>query len=193
LPTRMLLNMRKPSPSKNPRTARKPKPKPKRKRAPIEARDPDAPHWLPGGQQWKQIPKELRSAVVKILTPAYHRFVVDAPGELERSVGLTLVHLTWLELCGQLQMASAVSDPTSAAAILQDPDDLIDRHLRLVTTKCQTSELLMKLRIMSEMFPRHPAVASLPAPANLTLPMLDDLQTIQTNHASTEAQPPDGV
>ena len=80
-------------------------------------------------------------------------------------MGLTLVHLMWLELCGHVQLAVAAADPNALAAILQDPDDMIDRHLHLVATKCQTAELLVKLRIMSEMLDRPvPAAPQLPSP-----------------------------
>jgi hypothetical protein len=158
----MIVDMRKPTQPKTPRAPGKPKRTPSRKKprpsrdAPAE-RDPDVPHWLPAGDRWNDLPAEIRQAVPRILVPAYRRFVLDAPGELERSIGLTLVHLMWLELCGQTQLAVAAADPTALAAILQNPDDMIDRHLHLVTTKCQTAELLVKLQVMNQMLQRPPA------------------------------------
>jgi hypothetical protein len=153
-PRRMMGGMRKLPKAKTPRAA-----------ADAPPRDPNLPHWLLADQRWDALPEEIRQAAPRILAPAYRRFVLDAPDELERSVGLSLVHLMWLELCGQLQMTEATADPTSLAAVLQNPDDLIDRHLRLVATKCQTTELLAKLRIMREMFDRQPAALdALPAP-----------------------------
>jgi hypothetical protein len=130
-----------------------PKPKP----------NPDLPYWLPTDHRWKDLPEELRQAIPRILTPAYRRFVREATGEMERSMGLTLVHLMWLELCGHCQLAVAAANPESIHAILQNPDDLIDRHLRLVATKCQTAELLTKIRLLDEMLAR-PA-PQLPSPA----------------------------
>ena len=104
--------------------------------------------------------------VPRILTPAYRRFVLDAPGELERSIGLTLVHLMWLEVCDQIHLATATADPSSLDAILKNPEDMIDRHLHLVTAKCQTAELLVKLRLVTEAIQRPPTTApSLPSPA----------------------------
>jgi hypothetical protein len=120
--------------------------------------------------------QELRQAVPRILAPAYRQFVLDAPGELERSIGLTLVHLIWLELCGQVQLAVVAADPSSLDAILQDPGEMIDRHLRLATIKCQTAELLVKLRVVNEALdrPQRTLVPALAPPADLTQPTFDD-------------------
>jgi hypothetical protein len=131
---------------------------------------PDAPHWIPTDYRWDRFPEEIRQAVQRVLNPAYRRFVLEAPGELERSMGLTLVHLMWLELCGQVQLAVAAADSHSIEAICQDPDRLIDRHLHLVATKCQTAELLVKLRVMTEML--NPPAPQLPPPA-ATVPESD--------------------
>jgi hypothetical protein len=112
-------------------------------------RDPNLPHWLPVGDDWDGLPKSIRQAVPLILAPAYRRFVVEAPGELERSFGLTLVHLMWLELCDQAKLVAAV-DPNSLDAVLGNSEQLTERHLHLVSAKCQTAELLVKLRLLNE-------------------------------------------
>jgi hypothetical protein len=92
-------------------------------------------------------------------------FILDAPNELERSIGTTLVQLTWLELCGQMQLAPIVAKPGSAEAILGGPEQLIERHLRLVKTKCQTVATLAKLKAINQAIERSSAAARpLPAP-----------------------------
>ena len=162
----MIVDMRKSQKTKTPKeTTRRRKTRTAAPDNVAAPRDPDVPYWLPADSRWDHLPEEIRQAVPRILTPAYRRFVLDAPGELERSMGLTLVHLMWLELCGQVQMAVAAADPNALAAILQNPDDLIDRHLHLVATKCQTAELLVKLRIMSEMLDRPAPARASPAAA----------------------------
>ena len=107
------------------------------------------------------MPEDMRRLVSRILTPAYRRFVLDAPGELERSVGMTLVHLMWLELCGQVQLGTVIADPKSLEAILSSPEEMIDRHLRLTMTKCQTAELLLKLQMVKGML-QHPSFSGGP-------------------------------
>jgi hypothetical protein len=122
---------------------------------------PDLPYWLPSGDYWDGLPREIRDAVPRILGPAYRKFVLEAGGELERSLGLTLVHLIWLEVCDHVRMALAAADSLSLAAALNDPDAMIARHLNLITAKCQTAELLVKLRLVTEALNAPPA---LPAP-----------------------------
>lgn len=127
--------------------------------------DPDLPHWLPVDDDWHGLPKSVRQAVPQILTPAYRRFVLEAPGELERSFGLTLVHLMWLELCDQAKLVAA-ADPNSLDAVLGNVEQLTERHLHLVSAKCQTAELLVKLRLLGETLgadPLRPGPACQPA------------------------------
>ncbi|MEN6458961.1 MAG: hypothetical protein ABFC63_08515 [Thermoguttaceae bacterium] len=116
----------------------------------------DVPHWLPADHRWQEMPAEVRNAVSGILAPAYRRFVIDAPGELERSIGLTLVHLMWIEICDQAKMVVIAADPQSLDAILGRPDEMIERHLRLATVKCQTAELLLKLQAVHALLDSPP-------------------------------------
>ncbi len=155
----------------SPAKRKKAKPTRRRKTPPptdkiVAPTGPDIPHWIPDDYHWEKFPESIRQTVPRLLAPAYRRFVLDAPGELERSVGLTLVHLMWLELCGQIQMAIATANPDSLDALLGDPEGMLERHLRLTTAKCQTAELLMKLRIVENALQRSPGgePAALPPP-----------------------------
>ena len=78
------------------------------------ARPRRLPPWLPVGDRWNDLPEAIRQAVPRILVPAYRQFVLDAPDELQRSIGLTLVHLLWLEVCDQMHLVEVVADPTFA-------------------------------------------------------------------------------
>jgi hypothetical protein len=121
------------------------------------------PHWLPVGDAWNSLPEPVRHAVPILLVPAYRRFVLDVSDELQRSVGLTLVHLLWLEICTQTSLAEVVANPLCLAATLNNPNQMIDRHLNLVAAKSQTTELLTKLRLVNEALARS-APPALPAP-----------------------------
>jgi hypothetical protein len=124
------------------------------------------PPWLPTGERWESLPQNLRQAVLRLLTPAYRQFVLDAPDELQRSIGLTLVHLLWLELCSQARLGDVVAAPTCLAAVLNDPEEMIGRYLNLVAAKNQTTELLVKLRLVNEALARSAATPTprLPPP-----------------------------
>ncbi|MBN1395019.1 MAG: hypothetical protein JW959_08345 [Pirellulales bacterium] len=121
--------------------------------------DADAPHWLVDDGRWINMPENMQQTVARILVPAYRSFVLDADDELERSVGMTLVHLMWLEMAAQVELGKIVADPNSPEAILNNPEGLIERHLRLTASKCQTAELLMKLKALDKMF-SHPSFSS---------------------------------
>jgi hypothetical protein len=140
--------------------------------------DPDLPYWLPSGDSWNELPREIRDAIPRVLSPAYRQFVLDAPNQLERSLGLTLVHLLWLEVCDHVRMALAVADPSSLAATLANPDRLIGRHLNLITAKCR-AELLLKFRRFNshteqptsnlesrQSVDQHPSQRPLPVPSS---------------------------
>ena len=116
---------------------------------PLE-RGPEIPHWLPRDHRWSAIPPDIRQNILRILAPAYQQIVTEAPNEIERSVGATFVHLMWLEMCDQAKMATAVADPTGLDAVLQNPNEMIDRHLRLVGVKCKTAALLIKIQSLRQ-------------------------------------------
>jgi hypothetical protein len=116
---------------------------------------PRAPYWLPTGVFWDHLSDNVKQAVLQILEPAYQHMVLEAPNELERSAGITMVHLLWLEMCDQIHMAQAVADYDSIASILENPEQLIDRHLHLVGAKNNTAELLIKLKVLREMLGRE--------------------------------------
>jgi hypothetical protein len=163
-PLARVVDMKTHKPTPNPAAGRKP-PRPDKKHRETDPQPgPDIPHWISTDERWRDLPKNIREAVPKILAPAYRRFVLEAPGELERTVGITLVHLAWLELCDQIQMADAVSDPTSLDAILKNPEEMLDRHFRLATIKCQVAELLLKIQVVQNALnrpsPQTPALTS---------------------------------
>jgi hypothetical protein len=153
---------------------------------------PDAPYWLPMGKRWQGLPENTRQAALRLIVPAYRRIVLEARDELERSVGVTLVHLMWLEVCGQIQLGVITADPQSLEAVLSDPEQLIDRHLRLTTIKCQTAELLMKLRIVTAL-PRDSAspLPALPPPPPLEIICSHASPVSHSSHSTLAPNPPE--
>ncbi|MFH1924100.1 MAG: hypothetical protein ABIP48_29960 [Planctomycetota bacterium] len=113
----------------------------------VEKSGPERPYWLPRGEFWDRVPEGVKEAAEEVLGPAYRELVENAPSELERLAGTTVVHLAWLEICDQLHLAENVSDRQSIASILNDPDEMIARHLQLVYAKSKATVLLMGLRM----------------------------------------------
>jgi hypothetical protein len=162
--------------------------------------DPETlPPWLPAGDSWNDLPAAVRQAVPKILVPAYRQFVLQAPDELQRSVGLSLVHLLWLELCDQQNLVEVVANPHGLAATLHRPEEMIDRHLSLIAAKSQTSELLVKIRLVNDalarstlpLIPLTPDVAPMtelekqPPVEQLPLPVAGDRPNFHLNENET--------
>ena len=142
------------------------KPRPSRK-PPVE-RGPDVPHWLPAGTCWERLPENVREAVSRFVAPAYRRFVLDAPSEIEVSIGTTLVHLMWLELCGQLQLAQAAADPFRAevtrllALETQNGNVVAARQQKALQKKKLLEQALFNLRRLRGSYapPPRPALNS---------------------------------
>ena len=62
------------------------------------------PFWLPADVALDDLPDELRTAVLGILTPAYQNLVAAARPGLEQSTGMTIVNLLWLEILQQVEL-----------------------------------------------------------------------------------------
>jgi cell division inhibitor SulA len=88
----------------------------------------------------------LQWAVQEILTPAYRQLVLEAPDELERTAGLSLVHLIWLELSEQAEMGPVIAEPDRLMKSLNDRAGLIARHLQLLSAKSEMAQLLTRIR-----------------------------------------------
>jgi hypothetical protein len=96
--------------------------------------------------------------------------VLEVEDDLERSVGITLVHLMWLEICDHEEMSGSVGNRESVISIVKGPEAQIARHLPMVAAKNGTAELLMKIRVARDMFARAqpllgPEISAPPLPA----------------------------
>ena len=146
-----------------PRAERSPATGQRRKVRPADTRPlpqhPDIPPWLVAGEAWEKLPDEIRDPALRILPPAYRRFVLDVPNELERSIGAALVSLTWLELCGQVRLAHVLANSDALEALFDDPRELTARHLRLVKAKCRTVALWARMRAVGHAAGVQPVIA----------------------------------
>ncbi len=51
------------------------------------------PRWVPAGVDFQRLPPRTQQAIVEIVNPAYEELVLGATEALERSTGLSIVHL----------------------------------------------------------------------------------------------------
>lgn len=106
------------------------------------------PYWLPPGVDYQSLSEGIKTAVREILTPAYQQLVRQAPDELERAAGLSLVHLMWLEICDQSRLSRVVAESDPTMDILNEPAEKIAKHLQLVAAKSYIAQLLARLRVI---------------------------------------------
>jgi len=124
---------------------------------------PEELYWLPQGHLWDEVPEPIRQAVRTVVVPAYERFVAQARDEMDRSIGMTLVHLVWLEVCQQTHMALGVANQRSIFSMALAEEE-VPRYLDLVRVKAQTTEVLLKAQFARELLRQREPLRSLAAP-----------------------------
>jgi hypothetical protein len=103
------------------------------------------PRWIPPGVDFYSFPPEIQSAIVDIVNPVYKQLVADAADCLEKSTGLTIVYLLWMEIINQHQLGQQYrTDPMLCT--LGDYRDTFNQQLQLVDSKAKTSFVLVRLR-----------------------------------------------
>ena len=98
------------------------------------------PYWL-SEVMWEDLPKGLQAAIEGIVGPGYEDLVMAAPDAMERLAGVSVVHLTHLEILDQMQLALE-----SPAAKPEDRRGMVESHVRLVGAKTRAMAFLHRLR-----------------------------------------------
>jgi len=149
--------------------------KPKRGQAPAPApRDPRKPFWVPEGVDLDFVPAEVQQAVAELIEPVYQQFVLGAADGLERSLGVTITHLLWLEILEQFDLKQEYTQVQSVLGMAGNRQDLIAQHLRLIDSKLRVGYFLVRLREFrqrqSEDSPVPPPIPKGKSPPRLPLP-----------------------
>jgi hypothetical protein len=150
------------SSKKTTKTARRKQPNPRKKqeKSPAEKwrktaiqpaladgpRDPKQPLWAPEGVDLNFVPIEIQQSINEIIKPIYEQFVVNAADGLERSLGLTLAHLLWLEVLDQFDLKREYTRIDAVLGIAPDRQQQIAQHLRLIDSKVRIGYFLLRLR-----------------------------------------------
>ena len=103
------------------------------------------PFFVPSDINFDDLSEELKAAIGGVIDPAYRQLVVEAGDELARSVGVTIVHLLWLEIIDQFELAEELDHALRPSAT-DKRQKLIERHLRLVNAKSKAGNFLLRLR-----------------------------------------------
>jgi hypothetical protein len=137
-------------------------------REPTKEKMPAAPTpvWAPDGVDLKFVPDEVRRAVADVVQPAYEQLVLDVDDPLEKTIGVTVSHLLWLEILQQADLKREYTKITAVLGLSDDHHAAIDQHLRIIDAKVKLGYLLARLRDQRRLAPDHPpAPLPLPSPA----------------------------
>lgn len=117
--------------------------------APKPVRD-TRPLWIPPDLTFDNLPPALQIALTEVIGPLYRELVLEAPTELERSAGLTLVHAAWLEVHKQIELNRTLVDPLSRGEGTDELAKLVAESLRLAGTKDRLTKTYLQVRIFLE-------------------------------------------
>lgn len=112
--------------------------------------DRQRPLWVPEGLDLQFVPAEVQQAVAELIEPMYRQFVIGAADGLERSIGVSLTHLLWLEILEQFDLKREYTQIDAVLNLAGNRHDRIDQHLRLVESKVRVGYFLMRIRELHE-------------------------------------------
>ena len=108
---------------------------------------PPRPFWIPAGVDFDKLPAGAQVALREIIGPAYVELVASAEGALERSAGLTIVHLMWIEVLQQLEFGCEVAGTRSGLDYTALTNyEALAAHLRVAGAKTKMSSFLLRLK-----------------------------------------------
>ncbi len=107
--------------------------------------DPNHPYCIPPGVDIDRFPADVRTAIRRVINPAYRELVDQVRNSLQKSAGLTVIWLMWLEILDQIQLGHSLTTARSITQVSEEREQLITRHLRLVGSKIKASSFLLRL------------------------------------------------
>ena len=104
------------------------------------------PLWVPQGVDIEVVPEEVRQALAEVVQPVYERMVLQTDDPLERSLGVTIAHLLWLEVLQQFDLKREYVQVSAVLGLSGNRSGLIEQHLRIIYSKVKVGEFLARLR-----------------------------------------------
>ena len=107
--------------------------------------DPSLPFWMPDGETLQTLPAGGPQALAEIVQPVYRQHVLQAGDPLEKALGLTLVHVLWLEVLEQLERKRKFAEIEAPLRLPGDNWDAITRDLHVLDAKVRLGKFLLRL------------------------------------------------
>ena len=137
--------------------------------------DPPLPLWAERDVAFKKLSPDQQQTLRQIVCPLYQQFVLQPHDPLERSCGISVIHLIWSELLKQCALASLdySRDDYSETRRGQQFAELF----QLLNAKCQLSTLLIQLRRHPLKQPAYTPLAMFPFDSALLPPPVPEYTT----------------
>jgi hypothetical protein len=113
---------------------------------PSKPRPQNLPLWAPDGVDLEVVPPKIQQAVSELIQPIYEQFVINASDGLEKSLGITITHLLWLEILEQFDIKREYVQVEAVLNISHNRPEMIDRHLRLIDSKLRIGYFLVRIK-----------------------------------------------
>ena len=126
---------------------------------PPQTDPPIKPYFVPEGIAFDTLPQPLQMAFEQVIQPAYCELVLGSKTALERATAASVVFLIALELLDQFALGrdldfAQAEQPDEAKTAAREK--LISRHLKLLVSKQQAANFLVKLKAQQGLFyPPH--------------------------------------
>jgi hypothetical protein len=108
------------------------------------------PLWVPEGVKFDALPRGLQLAISEFINPLYREQVLEAPSELEKAVGLSLVYAAWIEAIQQFELAKAMVGMLPRGGSARIHKESIAEHLRVAGTKERLTKTLLQVKVFQE-------------------------------------------
>lgn len=142
----------------------------------------------------------MQRAIADLIEPIYRQLVLDAPDALEKSIGISITHLLWLEIISQFDLKRDYTQVEAVLGISMNRDSMIAQQLRLIDSKVRAGYYLMRIHEFRRRLAQQPTVPTtalaLPAaqpaippanPASTERPLLEKSTLVeQKTPAETE-------
>jgi len=139
---------------------------------PAEPRPQNLPLWAPAGVDLTVVPPEVQQACAELIQPIYEQFVVKAADGMEKSIGITVSHLLWLEILDQFDIKREYTQIEAVLNISHSRPEMIDRHLKLIDAKLRIGYFLLRIKELRQRLenqPQPPLLPGIPAAAPIDI------------------------
>jgi hypothetical protein len=104
------------------------------------------PLWIPPEVRFDELSPALQRGIKEIVDPAYDQLVLQAQTAIERSSGLTYVHLLWVELVEQIDLGKDMGKTLLRGGGTVSHQEKLQRHMRVIAQKDKIAKYILEVQ-----------------------------------------------